>query len=87
METVGYEIKPNKTYRITTETLIKKKIKVIEVTNSEIVGRIDMKNVVIPVSEIQEIKLRKFSYFKSFVVVPATYVAAGIGLVYSGVYY
>lgn len=76
------EIQLNKKYKITTTKYQNKKMVVKDFNDSEILVEIDKKDEKIARSEIKEMKSRKFSYIKTFVVTPVTYMVSGVGLVF-----
>ncbi|WP_160114573.1 hypothetical protein [Aquimarina sp. AU474] len=76
------EIVLNKKYKVTTQDLDQEKIKILKITDYGITTILDKKQKHIPFSEIKEIKNRKFSFIKTFVILPVSYAATGVGLVY-----
>ncbi|MCK8522199.1 hypothetical protein M0D21_11500 [Aquimarina sp. D1M17] len=82
IEIVSEELEVDKKYKITTSEYQKKKMIITEYDESGIVATIKKEEVHIPFSEIKEIRKVKFSYFKTFIVLPASYIASGFGFVF-----
>ncbi len=72
----------NKKYKVTTQGLDEAKIKILKVTDYGITTIINGEQKNIPFSEIKEIKNKKFSFIKTFVILPVSYAASGVGLLY-----
>ncbi|MDY8138825.1 hypothetical protein [Aquimarina sp. 2201CG5-10] len=68
MNVMADEIRLNKKYKITTKKYQKKKVIIKDATATEIIAVIDKTKVEIPVSEIEEIRRRKFSYVKTLAI-------------------
>ncbi len=79
------DISLNKKYKITTKEWSKKRVTIVDKTQTGIVVvTFDKQKQEVPFSDIQELRRLKFSPFKTFVVLPVSYVATGVGLAFLG---